>query len=259
MSHYRNTRHWRPLLLGSLPPLLALLAWSLAASGAWSTGPLFASPGQVFETAREQWHGEQLGQALLASLGRYLSGLCIGAAAGLVTGLLLGLSPISRLLFRPTLRTLQQISLFAWVPLIMAWFGLAETSKIVFISLAAFFPLLVNTFEGVGSVPANLVDVARVHVFNRWQLLTRLVLPAALPSIFTGIQLALIYAWLATLGAEYLLVSGEGLGNLLVDGQEQYRMDKVLLGIFLVSSIGLLLGNLANRLEQLLLRWKNQA
>jgi len=246
----------RPYLLGALLPLSALLLWSLAAVYDWSSSPVFASPLDVWRSAVSMAEDGELLGAVLASLGRYFSGLMGGASAGLLAGLLLGLSPLSRRLFGPTLRTVQQVSLFAWVPLIMAWFGLAETSKVVFIALAAFFPVLVNTFEGVGSVPHMLVEVARVHRFNRWQLLRHVVLPAALPSIFTGLYLALIYAWLATLGAEYLMTSGTGLGSLLVDAQEQYQMDRMLLGIALVSAIGFLLSTLAGRLEKHWLRWR---
>ncbi|WP_437883834.1 ABC transporter permease [Pseudomonas sp. LRF_L74] len=250
-----TTTTWRPYLLGATPPVLALLVWGVIATQG-SPGPLFVAPGQVIDAALELSDSGELWSALFTSLARYLAGLAIGACAGLVVGLLLGLSRLSRLLFGPTLRTLQQISLFAWIPLIMAWFGLAETSKLVFIALAAFFPVLVNTFEGVGSVPATLVEVARVHKLTRWQLLSRVVLPSAVPSIFTGFYLALIYAWLATLGAEYMLTSGAGLGNLLVDGQERYRMDHVLLGIVLVAAVGFSLNVLANRLETRLLRWR---
>ncbi|WP_207281805.1 ABC transporter permease [Pseudomonas sp. FW300-N2F2] len=249
---------WRPYVLGALLPLIGLLLWQAAATWGY-TGPLFVTPQSVLSAAVEMSDDGQLWTTLFTSLGRYVSGLMLGASAGLATGLLLGLSRLSRLLFGPTLRTVQQISLFAWIPLIMAWFGLAETSKIVFIALAAFFPVLINTFEGVGSVPTALVEVARVHRFSRWQLLTRVVLPSAVPSIFTGFYLALIYAWLATLGAEYMLTSGDGLGNLLIDGQERYRMDHVLLGIFLVAAIGFGLNWLTHLLETRLLRWRKPA
>lgn len=253
-----NAPAWRPYLLGAILPLITLLLWLTAA--AWGKpGPLFVTPQSVLGAAVELSADGTLWTALFASLIRYLGGLALGATAGLAAGLLLGLSLLSRMLFGPTLRTVQQISLFAWIPLIIAWFGLAETSKIVFIALAAFFPVLINTFEGVSSVPVPLVDVARVHVFSRWQLLTRVILPSAIPSIFTGFYLALIYAWLATLGAEYMLTSGNGLGNLLIDGQELYRMDRVLIGIFLVAAIGFALNSVTIRLERRLLRWRKTA
>jgi sulfonate transport system permease protein len=104
----------------------------------------------------------------------------------------------------------KQISLFAWIPLISVWFGLGDVAKVVFLSLAALVPVVVNTCDGLRNVPPSLLEVARVYRFTRWQTIVGVMLPAALPSIFTGIYLALVYSWLATIGAEYLLVSGRG-------------------------------------------------
>ncbi len=252
----RNHMGFTRIRRGLTIPLLLLLAWFslqwLGVKGSY----LLVTPAQVWHTASELFASGELTGALTASLLRYISGFAIGTLAGLAAGLLLGLSSLNRQLFGPTLHTLKQISLFAWIPLIMAWFGLGESSKIIFIALAAFFPALLNTFEGVGSVPAQLVEVARALCFSRWQLIRLVVLPAAVPSIFTGIYLGLIYAWLATLGSEYLLTSGMGLGNILVDGQEQLRMDFVILGIIMVGTIGFLLNWFASLLETYLSRWR---
>ncbi|MFT4197320.1 MAG: ABC transporter permease [Pseudoxanthomonas sp.] len=250
----------RGFWLGWLLPLTGLLAWSVLSfrhGGDAGTGAV--TPWGVIAKTREMLIDGRIGVALRGSLLRYAVGLGIGALAGAAIGLSLGMSPLGRRLFGPTLRALQQVSLFAWVPLVMAWFGLAETSKIVFIALAALFPMLINAFEGVGSVPGTLVEVTHVFGFTRWQSLWRLVLPSALPSLFTGLQLALIYAWLATLGAEYLLTAGEGLGNLLVDGQEQFQTDQVLVGIVLVAALGFAISWLAEWLGAHLLRWKESA
>jgi sulfonate transport system permease protein len=99
-----------------------------------------------------------------------------------------------------------------------------------------------------------LLEVARVYGFSRWQTIIGVLLPAALPSIFTGIYLALVYAWLATIGAEYLLVSGEGVGNLLIDGSEHFRMDLVLFGMLVIGVVGWTLNALARALERRLQR-----
>ncbi len=252
----RNRDNLRKYLRGSALPLLFLVIWWSSYAFHWTESKLFVSPGKVLDTGWRMSIGGELWYALGVSLLRDLSGFVIGTVTGLLAGILLGLSRWSRLLFGPTLHTIKQISLFAWIPLIMVWFGLGETSKIVFISLAVFFPVLLNTFEGVGSVSHDIVEVARVFVFSRWQLITRIVIPSAMPSIFTGIYLALIYAWLATLGAEYMLTSGVGIGNLLTDGRENFWMDQVILGIFIVGAVGFLLSWMAEKLEKRLLRWR---
>ena len=91
-------------------------------------------------------------------------------------------------------------------------------SRWAMLSLAALIPVVVNTSAGIHRTPVSLMEVARVYGYTRWQTVTQVVLPSAIPSIFTGVYLALIYSWLATIGAEYLLVSGRGVGNLLIEG-----------------------------------------
>jgi sulfonate transport system permease protein len=142
--------------------------------------------------------------------------------------------------------------LFAWIPLISVWFGLGDVAKVVFLSLAALVPVVVHTSDGIRAVSPALLDVARVFRYSKLQTVRYVVLPAALPSIFTGIYLALIYSWLATLGAEYLLVAGSGIGNTLVDGSEQFRMDLVVFGVIVIGITGWALNAIARAIQQ---RW----
>lgn len=259
----RSRSGWRdpvpPALRGWVIPAVLLLLWWAAVRFGWSTSPLLVPPAKVWETAVEQAASGQLAQALAASLGRNLAGFALGATAGLLFGAALGLSRLAERLFGPSFHTLKQISLFAWIPLISVWFGLGDLAKVVFLSLAAFFPMVLNTFEGIRSVPRDFVEVARVHGFSRWQVLRRVILPSAAPSIFAGVHLSLIYAWLATLGAEYLLVSGKGIGNTLVDGREHFWMDLVLFGVIVVGLVGYALNWLAGRAERRLLAWRGRS
>jgi len=107
-------------------------------------------------------------------------------------------------------------------------------------------------------VPREYLEVARVHEFSLWQTLSRVIVPAAAPSLFTGLQLSLIYTWLATLGAEYLLSSGRGIGNTLIDGREQFQMDLVLFGVVVIGLVGFALNALASQLERRLLAWRDR-
>ena len=248
----------RPLR-GWVVPLLLLALWWAAVHFGWSTSPLLAAPGRVWQTGVEQVASGQVFAALGASLWRDLVGFAIGASAGLLVGALLGASRFAEKLIGPSFHTLKQISLFAWIPLLSVWFGLGDAAKVAFLSLAAFFPVVLNTFEGIRSVPPELLEVARVLRFSRAQRWRRLVLPAAAPSIFAGIHLGLIYAWLATLGAEYLLVSGQGIGNLMIDGREHFRMDMVLLGVFIVGFVGFALNAVAGRIEARALAWRGRS
>ncbi|GGP27160.1 ABC transporter permease [Silvimonas amylolytica] len=240
-----------------LPALILFLWWAGYASGRF-TNPLFVSPGKVVDAALELIRTGTLWQALSASLTRDLAGFAIGTLAGLALGTALGLFRLAENIFNPTLNAFKQVSIFAWVPLISLWFGLGDLAKIAFIALAAFWPAFINTLAAVRGVPKELVEVARVLGWNRQQLVRRVVLPAALPGIFSGVYLALIYAWLATLGSEYLLTAGTGIGNLLTDGQEQFRMDYVLLGVILVGLIGYGFTALAGGVERYFTRWQRR-
>lgn len=242
---------WRGLVL----PLAALALWTLAAQQGWVHSALLVSPAQVLATAWEQIASGRLGRALAASLAREATGFLIGTTAGLVLGALLGLSSWCNRLIGPSFNTFKQISLFAWIPLISVWFGLGDVAKVVFLSLAALVPVVVNTCDGIRRTPPGLLEVARVYGYTRWQTVTRVVLPAALPAIFTGVYLALIYSWLATIGAEYLLVAGQGVGNLLVEGSEHFRMDLVLLGMLVIGLVGWAMNASARLLERRLSRW----
>ena len=240
---------WR----GWVIPLGALLFWWFVSRHVVAGHGMMTSPAQVLHTAIEQARSGALWRALSASLARELTGFTLGASLGLVLGALLGVSPFANRLIGPSFNAFKQVSLFAWIPLISVWFGLGDVAKVVFLSLAALVPVVVHTSDGIRAVSPALLDVARVFRYSKLQTVRYVVLPAALPSIFTGIYLALIYSWLATLGAEYLLVvAGSGIGNTLVDGSEQFRMDLVVFGVIVIGITGWALNAIARAIQQ---RW----
>ncbi len=241
---------------GLVVPLLGVACWWAASELDLVNASLLVSPDKVLRTAYEQISSGKLLRALSASLAREFSGFVIGTSLGLIFGALLGFSSLFNRIIGPSFNTFKQISLFAWIPLISVWFGLGDIAKVVFLSLAALIPVVVNTCDGIRTTPASLLEVARVYGFSRWQTILQVVLPAAIPSIFTGIYLALIYSWLATIGAEYLLVSGLGVGNLLIEGSEHFQMDLVIFGMFVIGLVGWVLNALAHVMEKRLSRWR---
>ncbi len=247
----KNVRGW-------VLPVAIVLVWWLALHVGWVTSPLLVSPVAVWNRAVVQISSGALWDALSASLYRCLWGFVIGTLAGLIFGALLGFSRWVDRSVGPSFHALKQISLFAWIPLLSVWFGLSDVTKIAFVSMAAFFPVVLNTYEGIRSVPRELIEVARVYQFSAWQLWCRVILPGAAPSLFTGIHLALIYSWLATLGAESLLVSGKGMANILIDGRENLWMDQILFGVLVIGLVGALLNWLLGVLEKRWLAWHTQ-
>lgn len=243
-------------LRGWIVPLLLLLTWEVATRFKLVNTLLVAPPSAVLRVFVEQWQDGDLVVQLLASLRRDLLGFTAGSLTGITLGAVMGLSRLTDRLLGPTFHAAKQVAIFAWIPLISVWFGSEEPAKIVFISLSAFYPVVVSTFEGIRSVAPEHVEVARVYRFSHWQILRQIVLPGALPSIFAGLHLALVYSWLGTLGAEYLLAPGLGIGNLMIDGREQFKMDKVLLGLLIAGAIGCSLNALFRRLEARLSRWR---
>lgn len=258
MSAYTQPVGVPRALRGWVIPVALVFVWWLAVERGWSTSPLLVSPVAVWQRALQQWSSGELWLGLSASLWRDLWGFVIGTSAGLVFGAGLGLWRGFERVMGPSFHALKQISLFAWIPMLSAWFGLGEAAKIAFIAMAAFFPVVLNTFEGIRSVPRELIEVARVYEYSPWQLWRKLIFPAAAPSIFTGVQLALIYTWLATLGAEYLLAAGKGIGNTLLDGREHFLMDLVLYGMVVIGLVGFVLNWLVGQLEHRLLAWRQR-
>lgn len=240
-----------------LLPLALLAIWQVASSLEWVEPAILASPASV---AVALWDGlldNSLTIALMASLQRTLAGLLLGGSLGFLLGLGLGLWRPAERLLGPSFAALRQVAIFAWVPLLTAWFGLGELAKVVFVGLAAFFPLLLATQRGIASLPAQLTEAAIALRLSPWQRLRRLVLPGAAPSVFAGVRLALIYAWLGTIGAEYFMPSDGGIGSLMISAQQLFRMDLVGAGMLLVGLTGALLAALGQRIEARVTRWRH--
>jgi sulfonate transport system permease protein len=242
---------------GWVLPMTLLLCWQLLTHWQLVNTHILAPPSEVLLTGYRQITSSEFFFDLVASLSRNIVGLLCGSGIGFLLGLLMGISRWAERLVAPSFNTLKQIALFAWIPLLSAWFGMGESGKIVFIAIASFYPTAIHVFEGVRGVPAEYMEVAEVYQFSGWQKVTRVILPAASPQILTGIHLALIYAWLATIGAEYFLKSGYGVGNAMIDGREHFDMGSVLFGVLVVGIIGAIINEFANGLERYCLRWRS--
>ncbi|WEX91707.1 ABC transporter permease (plasmid) [Sinorhizobium garamanticum] len=231
-----------------------MLLWFAAAQFAWVEPRFVPSPAAVAARARTEFTTGTLAFDISESLRRNITGFAIGAFAGLLLGLWLGFSRTAERIVGPSLLAFRQIALFAWVPLLSAWFGGADAGKIAFIAVAGFQPVVINTWQGVRGLPPAYRELSEVLIFSRIDFARLVALPGALPSIFTGLHSALIYAWLATLGSELFLNVTPGIGGRLNEGSQLFEMDLLFLGIIVLAVIGLLYNSSAVWLETWLLR-----
>ena len=244
-------------LRGLILPAITLAVWEVLSRAGLEDPHVFPPLEWIAQTAwTDTVHASLVGN-LLSSLGRCASGFAIGGLAGLLVGAAFGLSQTMRVLFQPSFNALKQIAVFAWIPLIAMWFGIGEASKLAFIALATFAPVLVNTEEGFRRAPAGLLEVGAVLTLRRLQVIRRIVLPAALPSIMTGLQLGLIHAWLGTIGAEFFMTAGPGIGTFVAEGRDRFQMSQTLVGVMLLGLVGFALQRGAQALERRVLHWRS--
>ncbi len=237
-------------------PAALLGAWFAAARLVHVDPNLLPPPATVLATAREHLLQPGFWGGVTASLARTFAGFAIAAALGIALGVLLGVSRLADRLVGPTFHAWRQVAVFAWIPLISAWFGGGDGCKVAFIAVASVAPVILNTFVGVRSVQREHVELARVLEIGRARYLTGVVIPSAAPQILTGLHLALITAWLATFGSEFFLQITQGVGSVLIEGRSLGRMDMVLVGIAVIGAIGFGLNAAMGLLERHVLRWR---
>jgi sulfonate transport system permease protein len=251
-----RNRDWRWAAL----PLTLFIIWYVTTAFGWVNTKLIVPPAKVFQAAVKAISHDGFLGGVEASLIRDMSGFVVGSFFGIIFGVLLGLSRWTERVVGPTFNTVKHISLFAWLPLISTWLGTGDSAKIMFIALTTFYPVAINTFDGVRSVPRTQLEVARVYAFTRWQLITRLIMPAASPQILIGLHLGLIYAWMATIGAEFLLITADsGLGDAVIKGRAAFNVELIIFGMLIIGLIGAFFNVIATRIESRLLAWRGDS
>jgi NitT/TauT family transport system permease protein len=159
---------------------------------------------------------------------------------GIPIGIILGRLEIAKLLFNPLVQFLRPISPLAWIPLAMLWFGIGDVPAIFLIFLSSFFPMVVATSVAVESIKPTFFQVAANFNFNRYEIITKIVMPAITPEVITALRLTITIAWLVVVAAEMIAVQS-GLGYMILDSRNALRMDYVMVGMIVIGIIGLLL------------------
>ena len=247
---------WTARANGAVLPVALVVLWSVAAQRHWVDARLLPAPSVVLANAWTDLRSGALPVPLARTLLRAFEGLVTGAAAGTALGIGLGLSRPLRDVAGPTLAALRQVAIFAWIPLLTAWAGIGALSKVIFVALAACFPMLVAAAHAVENLSPQLIEAARTLRLPAAARMRRLVLPAIAPGLFAGLRLALVYAWLGAIGAEYFMPSDIGIGSFMLDAQQVFRMDRLLSAAVAVGALGAALGWLGGRLEAAATRWR---
>jgi sulfonate transport system permease protein len=252
---------WRGLVV----PAALLAAWAIVGAAGIGNPALVVPIGAVLQAGVESITSGDLAGAVVATVLRALAGWGIGALLGFGFGLLLGLSGLGRRVIAPTLHGARQIALFAWIPLLSAWLGNGEAMKIALIALSAFFPVLLNVEAGCRDVPLAYREVGRLFAFDRWSEIVFVILPAAMPTIVSGLELGFAIAWIGTTGAEYLIGTGymnasaDGIGAFLSGARENARMDLVVIGILSLAVMGVILDRAVVLASKRVLAWRTQS
>jgi len=239
-------------------PVFALVVWDGLVRYEFVPRQILPAPQQVGATLIDLLRSGELALHLRISLWRVVQGFVLGGVSGFVLGIAMGLSRTVEAYVAPLFKAFSSVPLLGWVPLIILLAGIGEALKILIIAKACFTPLVLNTLEGIRNTPKAYIEVASVFQFPRHALLRKVVLPAALPSVFSGISLALGNAWIALVAVE-LLASSEGIGFMLVWGRQLFQMDVVFAAMIAIGVVGLVLTQATKLLETSLSRWRREA
>ena len=238
-------------------PITILIVWFVIAKLQIFSSAILPNIGQVIESFVNQLTSGQLINDILTSFIRVIQGYLIAVILGVVLGVLMGINKNINSFFYLTLTSIRQIPMLAWIPLIVLWFGIGETSKIIVIVLAAFFPILINTISGINSTDPKLIEVGKMYNLSKLKLFTKIYLPSAIPSIFVGLKLGLGISWMAVVGAE-IIAATSGIGYRINDARSLMQPEVVFVGMIVIAIIGLLMEQILNKISKILTPWMNK-
>lgn len=242
-------------LPGLLLPLLTLSAWELASHLGWVSAVFLPTPERTVSSFFDLLVNDRFQDDVATSLAIVGQAFVYGSALALALGIAAGLSKTVENVLGPTLDGIRHIPPIAWLPLIVLWAGVGPLGKIIVISKVVFFPVFLNTLQGIRSTQKEHVELARVLTLTQRQLLRFVILPGALPSILVGLRYGASLAWALVVVAEGL--SGmAGLGFLIFRAQALLMTDQLLVCMVVIGAIGFLIDYGMRRLERRLLRWK---
>ncbi|GJE17652.1 Putative aliphatic sulfonates transport permease protein SsuC [Methylobacterium marchantiae] len=244
--------------LGLILPLALVIGWEFAVRTGLAQGRLMPPPSRIAVTLYDLAASGDLWMHVQATLVRVALGFAFGALAGIAAGALTGALPTARHILDPTLQALRAVPSLAWVPLFILWLGILETPKVALIAVGVFFPVYVGVAGAIASVDRKLIEVGRIFRLSTLQLARRILLPAVLPATLTALRTGLGLGFLFVVAAE-LMGASEGLGYLLIDGQQFSKADQILAAIIAFAALGKLADTILVAVTRPLTRWQDTA
>lgn len=245
-----------------LPLLAVLLAWQAMSSAGFIPAYKLPSPFDVLRGLRDlitlgMPPGHQLAGHAYHSLLRVFWGYLIAAGVAIPLGIVMGWSRMLNAVLDPIIEMVRPVPPLAWIPIAILWFGIGNQSAAFIIFLGAFFPILLNTVNGVRTIDPILVEAARTLNASRRFILLKVLLPGAFPSIFTGLRIGLGIGWMTLVAAEFTGVrQGYGLGYMIMTARDIQRPDQIVAGMAVIGAIGFTIDAGLHLLERALLRWR---
>jgi len=239
-----------PLLI----PVVLLVLWQIASDTGCLKPSILPSPFVIAATLLELLKSGELFKNLEVSLVRVLEGFLMGASLGLLVGFAMGLSKRMEGALSLITGLLRPIPTIAWIPALILWLGIGESSKVTVIAVGSFWPVLLSAIQGVRGTDPKYLEVARVLEKDSYTRIFKVVIPSALPSIFTGLRVAMGIAWASVVGAE-LIAASSGIGFMIMYAREVSQPDVMLVGVLAIGLTGLLIDFLLLQLQKRLLKW----
>lgn len=247
----------KTILLGIIIPALVLIFWWYTTNFGNTPESILPKISTVGKTFQQMFREGTLQADLFISITRVVEGYLIAAILGVFLGTIMGMSETARKIFQPTVTTIRQIPIMAWIPLLILWCGIGEASKIVIIVIASFFPIMVNTLSGIGGTPLEYVEVAKLYKISKGKTFLRVYLPHALPHIQTGLKLGLGVSWMAVVAAE-LIASTSGIGYRMSYARTLMQSDVVIICMIVIGIIGILMDKLLTVIFTALTPWEKK-
>jgi sulfonate transport system permease protein len=241
-------------ILALVTPIVLLIIWELASQLGWVRVTFLPPPSSIFVTLLGLMETGELFSNLGISILRVAEGFVIGATLGVLIGLQMALLKKFRIAVSLIFGVLRPIPVFAWIPLLILWMGIDEGSKITVIAIGSFWTVLVSVVQGIKNVDKKYLEVATILEKDRKTLLLQVMLPAALPAIFTGVRVGIDVAWRSVVAAE-LIAASSGIGYMIMYARELSQIDVVLVGVLSIGLTGIIIEQLLKLLEKRLLRW----